>query len=278
MSRRSLLTGAPLAQAGALFLGLLTLVGLFAPWLAPFAPDALDLPAELEGPSLTHWLGTGDNGVDVLSHLLYGARVSLYVAGLTTLSSATVGVAAGVWAGYRGGWWDEALMRVVDVLLAFPGILLAIFITAVLGPALEHVVLALALTGWVGYARLARAQALALREREFVLAARALGAGTGRVLLRHLLPNMAGPLLVQATFGLPAVILSEVSLSFLGLGVPPGTPSWGALLDTGAHYLLIAPHLSLAGGAAVALTVLAFNLVGDGLRDALDPRARARGA
>jgi peptide/nickel transport system permease protein len=150
--------------------------------------------------------------------------------------------------------------------------LLAIFITAVLGPAIEHLVLALALTGWVGYARLARAQVLALREREFVLAARALGASTPRIFLRHLVPNIAGPIIVQATFGLPGVILAEVALSFLGLGVPPGTPSWGALLEAGAQYLLVAPHLALVPGIAVVLTVLGFNFLGDGLRDRLDPR------
>ena len=262
--------GATLAGGGVLLA--VVAAAVLAPWLSPYSPDALDLPREFTGPSWAHPLGTGDNGIDVLTHLLYGARVSLYVAILTTLVSAGVGVVAGAVAGYLGGLWDEVLMRVVDVLLAFPSILLAIFITAVLGPAIEHVVLALALTGWVGYARLARGQVLTLREREFVLAARALGATTPRILTRHLLPNIAGPILVQATFGLPAVILSEVSLSFLGLGVPPGTPSWGALLDAGAAYLLVAPHLVLFPGLAVVLVVLAFNLVGDGLRDALDPR------
>ena len=265
------------ARQGTALAGLCVLVGIvvaavLAPWLAPYSPDALDLPRELTGPSSAHLLGTGDNGIDVLTHLLYGARVSLYVAVLTTLVSTAVGVLAGAVAGYLGGLWDELLMRIVDVLLAFPSILLAIFITAVLGPAIEHVVLALALTGWVGYARLARGQVLALREREFVLAARALGATTPRLILRHLVPNIAGPILVQATFGLPAVILAEVSLSFLGLGVPPGTPSWGALLDAGAAYLLVAPHLVLFPGLAVVVVVLAFNLVGDGLRDVLDPR------
>lgn len=262
--------------AGAALVLLSVGVALFGPLLAPYDPSAMDLPGELAGPSAAHLLGTGENGVDVLTHLLYGARISLMVALGTTLVSLGVGVTAGLLAGYYGGLVDEVLMRVVDVLLAFPGILLAIFITAVLGPATSHLVLALALTGWVGYARLVRAQVLALREREFVLAARALGAGTPRILLRHLLPNLAGPILVQATFGLPGVILAEVSLSFLGLGVPPGTPSWGTLLEAGASYLLVAPHLAMAPGIAVMLTVLGFNFLGDGLRDRLDPRAATR--
>ncbi len=268
------LRGRATAWLGAAIVLLFVACALFAPWLAPYSPDAIDLPLEFAGPSLAHPFGTGENGIDVFTHVLYGARVSLAVAVATTLCSAVFGVLAGALAGYLGGLWDEVLMRIVDVLLAFPSILLAIFITAVLGPALEHVVLALVLTGWVGYARLARGQVLALRERDFVQAARALGATPGRILLLHLVPNIAGPVLVQATFGLPAVILAEVSLSFLGLGVPPGTPSWGALLDAGASYLLVAPHLVLFPGLAVAAVVLAFNLLGDGVRDALDPRRR----
>ncbi|MDF1563228.1 MAG: ABC transporter permease [Deltaproteobacteria bacterium] len=263
----------PGAYAGGLLVAIVCVAALLAPWLSPFSPEAMDLPAELTGPTGTHPLGTGDNGVDVLTHVLHGARVSLYVALFTTLISVLLGVLAGLYAGYFGGWVDEVLMRIVDILLAFPGILLAIFITAVLGPAIEHLVLALALTGWVGYARLARAQVLALREREFVLAARALGARTPRIFLKHLVPNIAGPIIVQATFGLPGVILAEVALSFLGLGVPPGTPSWGALLEAGAQYLLVAPHLATAPGIAVVITVLGFNFLGDGLRDRLDPRS-----
>ena len=255
---------------------MVSLVALLAPWLSPYAPSAMDLAHELQGPSARHLFGTGDNGIDVLTHVLYGARISLYVAIATTAISLTVGVGLGAVAGYLGGLADEALMRVVDVVLAFPGILLAIFITAVLGPALDHVVLALALTGWVGYARLARGQVLAVREREYVTAARALGAGTPRIVWRHLIPNIAGPVIVQATFGLPAVILAEVALSFLGLGVPPGTPSWGALLQAGSQYLVVAPHLATFPGIAVVITVLGFNFLGDGLRDKLDPRARSR--
>ena len=266
----------PLAVVGFTIVVGMTLVALFAAAMAPYSPGAMDLTRELEGPSARHWLGTGDNGIDVLTHVLYGTRVSLYVAGSVTLISLVIGVLLGSLAGYYGGLADDVLMRVVDIVLSFPGILLAIFITAVLGPAIEHVVLALVLTGWVGYARLARGQVLQARERDYVMAALALGASSPRIIARHVLPNIASPLIVQATFGLPGVILAEVALSFLGLGVPPGTPSWGALLEAGSQYLLVAPHLATFPGLAVMLTVLGFNFLGDGLRDWLDPRRRQR--
>jgi peptide/nickel transport system permease protein len=253
---------------------LLVLTALLAPWLSPARPEAIDLASELAPPGGAHPLGAAENGVDVLSHLLYGARVSLVVSLFAVLLSAAVGVSLGGLAGYLGGVADEAVMRVVDVLLAFPGILLAIFITAVLGPSLANVVFALTVTGWTGYARLVRAQILSLRERDYVQAARALGAGGGRILFRHLLPNAAGPIVVQATFAVPGAILAEASLSFLGLGAPPGTPSWGALVDQGTQYLLVAPHVALFPGLAIALTVLGFNFLGDALRDAVDPRGR----
>ncbi|GMU04599.1 ABC transporter permease [Corallococcus caeni] len=249
---------------------------LFAPWLSPHSPDAIDLTRELSRPSPGHLLGTGENGIDVLTHVLYGARVSLEVSFFAVVLSAAVGITLGGIAGYAGGLVDEALMRLVDVLLAFPGILLALFITAVLGPSLANVVFALSFTGWTGYARLTRGQVLTLRERDYVQAARALGSGPGRILVRHLLPNAAGPLLVQATFALPGAIVAEASLSFLGLGVPPGTPSWGALVDQGTQYLLVAPHVAVFPGIALALTVLGFNLLGDALRDAMDPRHEGR--
>ncbi|RYZ36927.1 MAG: ABC transporter permease [Myxococcaceae bacterium] len=245
---------------------------LFAPWLSPHAPDAIDLTHELARPGPGHLLGTGENGIDVLTHVLHGARVSLEVSFFAVLLSGVLGITLGGIAGYAGGLVDEGLMRLVDVLLAFPGILLALFITSVLGPSLTNVVFALSFTGWTGYARLTRGQVLTLRERDYVQAARALGSGPGRILVRHLLPNAAGPLLVQATFALPGAIVAEASLSFLGLGVPPGTPSWGALVDQGTQYLLVAPHVALFPGIALAVTVLGFNLLGDALRDAMDPR------
>lgn len=253
---------------------LLALVALFAPWLSPADPRLIDLARELAPPGPGHPLGTAENGVDVLSHVIHGARVSLIVGLLSTLISAGLGTLLGAAAGYAGGLVEDAVMRVVDVLLAFPGILLAIFITAVLGPSLWNVIVALCATGWTGYARLARAQVLGLRDRDFVHAARALGASDTRIVVRHLLPNLLGPVVVQATFGVPGAVLAEASLSFLGLGVPPGTPSWGALVDQGTQYLMIAPHVALVPGLAIAVTVLGFNLLGDGLRDRLDPRRR----
>ena len=190
-SRRK--TGLAAARLGAAAVMAMVMLALLAPWLSPYHTNTMDLARELEGPSSKHWMGTGDNGIDVLTHCLYGARVSLLVAVATTAISSVLGVLLGAFAGYHGGLLDDTLMRIVDVVLAFPGILLAIFITAVLGPAIEHVVLALAITGWVGYARLARGQVLALREREYVTAARAIGASDARIVLRHLLPNLLSP-------------------------------------------------------------------------------------
>jgi len=251
---------------------LLVFTALFAPLLSPFPPSAIDLPHELARPGGSHLLGAGENGIDVLSHVLYGARVSLIVSFFAVGLSATVGITLGGLAGYRGGLYDEVLMRSVDILLAFPGILLAIFITSVMGPSLTNVIFALTFSGWTGYARLTRSLVLSLRERDYVQAARALGASNARILFRHLLPNAAGPLLVQATFAIPGAILAEASLSFLGLGAPPGTASWGALVDQGSQYLLVAPHISLYPGLAIALTVLGFNFLGDAVRDAMDPK------
>jgi peptide/nickel transport system permease protein len=256
--------------------GVLVLTALLAPVLSPYPPEAIDLASELAPPGAAHLLGAGENGIDVLSQVLYGARVSLVVAFFAVGVSALIGVTLGGLAGYVGGWVDEVVMRVVDVLLAFPGILLAIFITSVLGPSLANVVFALSFTGWTGYARLARGQMLTLRERDYVQAARALGSGDARILFRHLLPNAAGPLLIQATSAFPGAILAEASLSFLGLGAPPGTPSWGALVDQGTQYLLVAPHVALFPGLALAITVLGFNFLGDAVRDALDPKRLER--
>ena len=251
---------------------LLVFLAIAAPLLAPHPPSAIDLAADLRPPGAGYLLGAGENGIDVLTHILYGARISLLVSLFAVGLSALVGTCLGGVAGYLGGWVDEALMRLVDILLAFPGILLAIFITAVLGPSVVNVVFALAFTGWTGYARLMRAQVLTLRHRDYVEAARALGASNRRILARHIFPNAAGPLIVQATFGIPGAILAEASLSFLGLGVPPGTPSWGALVDQGTQYLLVAPHIALFPGLALAITVLGFNFLGDAARDALDPK------
>jgi peptide/nickel transport system permease protein len=260
--------------AGAAMLALFALSAVFAPLIAPHDPLSQNLDQDLIFYSAGHPLGTDKLGRDILSRTVYGARVSLLVGCATVALSVAMGFALGSLSGYAGGRIDQALMRLVDILMAFPGILLAIAFTAVLGPGIDHVVLALCLIGWTTYARLVRGEILALREREFVHAARALGCPPQRIVLRHLLPNLLPPLLIQATFGLAAAIVAEGSLSFLGLGVAPPTPSWGSMLNDGRQFLLVAPHLTTYPGLALMLTVLALNLVGDALQDRLDARNR----
>lgn len=259
-------------HAGIAILALLVLSALFAPMLASHDPLSQNLDQDLIAHSREHPLGTDKLGRDILSRTLYGARISLLVGGATVTLSLAIGLAVGSLSGFFGGWVDQLLMRLVDILMAFPGILLAIAFSAVLGPGLDHVVLALCLIGWTGYARLVRGEILALREREFIHAARALGCRPRRIILRHLLPNLLAPLLIQATFGLAAAIVAEGSLSFLGLGVAPPTPSWGSMLNDGRQFLLVAPQLTTYPGLALALTVLALNLVGDALQDRLETR------
>ena len=258
--------------AGTAILALLLMSALFAPMLSPHDPLSQNLDQDLIAHSPEHPLGTDKLGRDILSRTLYGARISLLVGCATVTLSLTIGLAVGSLSGFFGGWVDQSLMRLVDILMAFPGILLAIAFSAVLGPGLDHVVLALCLIGWTGYARLVRGEILALREREFIHAARALGCRPRRIILRHLLPNLLAPLLIQATFGLAAAIVAEGSLSFLGLGVAPPTPSWGSMLNDGRQFLLVAPQLTTYPGLALALTVLALNLVGDALQDRLETR------
>jgi peptide/nickel transport system permease protein len=266
----------PATVAGAAFVTLFLLAAIFGPWLAPHPPLAQDLDHVLAPPGGTYLLGTDENGSDLLSMLLHGARLALLTAGLTVAICFTIGAIVGATAGYYGGWIDEALMRLVDVLLAFPGILLNLAIIALVKrPSVGFVVFALAVNGWVGYARVARGQTLAVREREYVLAARAAGARFPRILFRHVLPSIMGPLVVQATFGFGGIILVEASLSFLGLG--PAVPyTWGALLAQGTTYLWRSARLAAVPGVAIALVVLGCNLLGDGLRDWLDPRSRGR--
>ncbi len=259
---------------GIVMLLLVAGAALLAPVIAPHDAARQNLENDLIAHSVEHPLGTDKLGRDILSRLIYGARISLSVGMATVVLSAVIGVLVGSLSGYFGGWFDQLLMRIVDILMAFPGILLAIAFTAVLGPGLDHVILALCLIGWTGYARLVRGEILSLREREFIHAARALGCKPARVILRHLVPNLLPPLLIQATFGLAAAIIAEGSLSFLGLGVEPPTPSWGAMLNDGRQFLLVAPHLTTYPGLAIMLTVLALNLVGDGLQDRLEPRAQ----
>jgi peptide/nickel transport system permease protein len=260
--------------AGTAILLLLTAAALFAPVVAPYDPLGQNLDQDLIPRSSEHWLGTDKLGRDILSRIIYGGRISLLV-GITTVAlSLAIGVVIGSLSGYFGGWIDQMLMRLVDILMAFPGILLAIAFTAVLGPGLDHVILALCLIGWTSYARLVRGEILSLRERDFIQAARSLGCRPKRIILRHLLPNLLPPLLIQSTFGLAAAIVAEGSLSFLGLGVEPPTPSWGAMLNDGRQFLLVAPHLTTYPGLGLMISVLALNLIGDALQDRLDRRNR----
>ena len=264
------------ARAGGVVLLALCLLGLAAPLFAPADPLATRLEERLRPPDEAHPLGRDALGRDVLSRLLYGARVSFVVGVATLFVSLLIGVTLGAAAGWVGGWLDEALVRVIDVFLAFPGLLLAIALAAVLGPSLANVVLALSVLGWPSYARLARAEVAGLRRREFVHAAEALGARPGRIVLAHILPLAVPTLLVQATFGIAGAIVAEASLSFLGLGVAPPTPSWGGMIAEGRTFMLVAPHVILFPGLALAATVLALQLLGDGLRDVLDVRERER--
>jgi len=235
--------------------------------LAPLAANRITLEALLAGPSAQFWLGTDELGRPVLDRLIAGAQVSFLVSVTVVGISSILGTLVGAAAGYVGGWADRLLTRVVDVFLAFPGILLAIALSALLGPGVANLIIALTLVGWVGYARLARAQVLSLKRRDHVTAAVALGAGRRRIVLRHLVPLLLAPLLVEATFGIAAVIVAEAGLSFLGLGAQPPTASWGSMIREGTRYMLVAPHLVLAPGAAIMLVVLAVNLIGDRLRD-----------
>jgi len=265
----------PLAVAGVLLLAAFVLGGLSASWLAPANPSAIDLLHRLQGPSTAHWAGTDELGRDTLSRLIYGARLSLAVSVTVVTISLALGLAIGGVAGYLGGWIDIALTTfAMNTFMALPGILLAIAFAAFLGPGFTNLVLALAIGGWAGYARLVRAQVMAVRDREYVDAARALGASGMRIFFRHIFPNIVQPILVQAAIGMAGVILAEATLSFLGLGIPAPAPSWGAMLNDARSHLFDSPHLVLFPAMAVAGAVLGFNFIGDALRDQLDPRTR----
>jgi peptide/nickel transport system permease protein len=255
---------------------LLLIVALSAPWLAPYDPIAQNLPVRLAAPSAAHWMGTDELGRDILSRIIYGTRVSMLVSVSVVFGAGIIGLAIGSVAGYFGGWFDRVVNIVlINAFLSFPGILLAIAFAAFLGPGLDKVILALVVTGWAGYARLARAQVLQAKEMEYVLAARSLGASHTRILIRHLLPNVVQPLLVQATIAMAGAILAESTLSFLGVGVLAPMPSWGAMLNDARGHLFDAPHLVIFPALAVMTAVLAFNLLGDALRDWMDPRMRS---
>ncbi len=257
------------ATWGAVLAALLAIAAIAAPWLAPRDPAALDLARRLSPPSAAHWLGADELGRDVFSRLLYGARVSLIVGTGVVALSLTAGLLVGALAGYYGGWLDRFFnVIVINTLQAFPGVLLAIAVVSFAGQGLGKLVIALALGGWIGYARLVRGQVMAMKEREFVQAARALGAGDARVMVRHILPNIVQPLIVQSAIGMATAVISEATLSFLGLGIPPPAPSWGSMLNDGRGHLFDAPHLVVFPALAVMGAVLAFNFLGDGLSNA----------
>ncbi len=259
-------------RTGIIIILFLLFMAIFSPMLAPYSPFEQNLDKKLEPPSLLHPLGRDQLGRDILSRLVYGSRVSLLVGISTTLISLALGIIIGGFASFKGGILDEILSRIIDILLAFPGILLALSLMAVMGPGIINLVIALSLVGWVGYARLTRAQVLSLKEREFIMAARAIGASNFRIIALHLIPNLISPLLVEASFGVASVIVAEAGLSFLGLGVQPPTPSWGAMLNDGREYILIASHLTTFPGIIIMITVLGFNFLGDSLRDIIDPK------
>ena len=265
-----------MTRVGTFIVAIAVVAAIVGPLVAPFDPADQELALRLAGPTGTHWFGLDELGRDIFARVLAGARISLLVGLVVVGVSSTIGIALGSIAGYFGGRIDEAISRVIDILLAFPGLLLAIALVAVLGPSLTNVILALSVIGWVGYARLVRGQVLRARELDFVEAAKALGASTARILTKHVIPTTLPAVSVQATLGMGGAILSEAALSFLGLGVQPPTPSWGTMLNYGRGHLLDAPHLTIFPGLAIATLVLGFNFLGDGLRDALDPAAQGR--
>jgi peptide/nickel transport system permease protein len=265
----------PLATIGVLLIAVFCVLALFAPMLAPQDPARIDLPTRLLGPSRAHWFGTDELGRDIFSRIIFGARISMLVGVSVVAASLLLGLIVGALAGYYGGRLDRFVnVIVMNAFLSFPGILLAIAFVAFAGPGILNLILALAIGGWVGYARLVRAQVLATREKEFVESARALGAGDLRIIVRHILPNMIQPVIVQAAIGMAGAVLAEATMSFLGLGIAPPTASLGSMLNDGRSHLFDAPHLVLFPAATVMLAVLSFNFVGDGLRDYLDPRSR----
>lgn len=266
------LAGSPLMKVGAALVALAVLTALLGPVLAPYDPTAIDLASRLQGPSAAHWLGTDELGRDLLSRLLHGARISLGIGVSIVALSATLGTLIGAYAGLKGGWVDAVIMRMTDVVLSLPGLVMAMAFTAALGPSLFNATLALAFVATPGMIRLARGQALTVRSEAYVEASQLYGAPSHHILLRHIIPNAAPALVVQATLSVGAIILAAAALSFLGLGAQPPTAEWGAMVATGRNYLTIHPLYSIAPGLAILMTATGFNLLGDGLNDALNPR------
>lgn len=263
-----------LAVSGLVLVAGMFVVALASPWLAPYDPNFIDLKEVLMPPGTAHLLGTDTLGRDVLSRIIFGARVSLMVGFVAVGIATLIGLLIGSLAGYYGGWMDQALMRLVDLMLCFPTLFLILAVIAVLGPSIWNIMAVIGLTSWMGVARLVRAEFLSLKEREFVVAARALGAGDARLICRHLLPNALTPVMVSATLGVAGAILTESALSFLGLGVQPPTPSWGNILTMGKDNIEIAWWLSFFPGLAILVTVMSYNLLGEGIREAIDPRLK----
>ena len=264
----------PLAAAGLAIVLLLVLIAVLAPLLAPYAPAAQHLAGRLQGPGPQHWLGTDELGRDTLSRLLFGTRITLGIVALVTAIAAPIGLAIGCMAGYAGGWVDAALMRVTDVFLALPRLILALAFVAALGPGIENAVLAIALVAWPPYARIARAETLALRRSDFIAAAQLASASPGRIVLRHIMPLCLSSVIVRVSLDMAGVILIAAGLGFLGLGAQPPAPEWGAMIAAGRKYMLDQWWVAAAPGIAIAVVSLGFNLLGDGLRDVLDPRQR----
>ncbi len=266
-----------LTYIGLVIASVVIFVAIFAPFLATHDVTAQNLELRFAAPSAEHWFGTDGLGRDVFSRVLFGARISLQVGIIVVAVSAVVGILIGSIAGFYGGWVDRILSGYLfNVFLAFPGLLLAIAFVAFLGAGLEKLIIALCIIGWVGYARVMRGQVLKVREYDFVQAARALGASNMRILFTHILPNAIQPLIVQSSLGMAGAVLSEATLSFLGLGIPPPAPSWGTMIEEARNFFSFYPHVLFFPGAAIALTVLAFNFLGDGLREYLDPKQRTR--
>jgi peptide/nickel transport system permease protein len=266
----------PSISIGAVVMVLFVLAALLAPLLAPYNPLGQNIPASLNPPSAGHLFGTDKLGRDIFSRILYGARISLFVGLSVVLMSATLGTLLGVLAGYLGGWADEALMRITDIFFAFPALILAMAIAGALGPSLQNALIAISAVTWPVYARLLRGQVLALKEREFVLAAKTVGVPEWQIILRHLLPNMLAPLLVQASFDMGGAITAVAGLSFIGFGAQPPTPEWGVMISESRTYMATAWWMGTFPAVAIMLVVGSFNLLGDGLRDLLDPRLRGR--
>jgi peptide/nickel transport system permease protein len=263
-----------LAVIGGMLVLLVFILSLFAPLIAPYNPAAIDIKNILVGPGVTHPLGTDDLGRDVLSRMLWGGRISLEVGFVAVGIATIIGILLGSLSGFYGGWLDSLIMRAVDIMLSIPTIFLVLAVIAILEPSIINIMIVIGLTSWMEPARLIRAEFISLKEREFVIAARAIGAADGRIIMKHVLPNGLSPILVSATMGIGGAILIESALSFLGLGVQPPTPSWGSLLSSGKDNIEIAWWLSAFPGLAILITVLGYNLLGEGIRDALDPRQR----